>query len=192
MGLLKEGINEVIATTRDNAAPMGIILRSGSHTMVVFHGSHTSQNISRYGWVVANIVYDPVLYVKTAFSDLEPRYFSLETVGDLVVQRLSRAEAWVAFRAEVTRDTGEALVVNLTPLREEVCSPTIHPVNRGFSSVIEATIHATRYIRREDSQLGRLISHHASIVRRCGGPREKEALALLEEILFRECGFRAT
>jgi len=190
MGLLREGINEVIATTKDNAAPMGVILRNGSHTMVVFHGSHTSENISRYGWVVANIIHDPVLYVKTAFSDLEPRFFSRETIGDLVVQRLSSAEAWVAFRAEVTRDTGEALIVNLTPLHEEVLSCTIHPVNRGFSSVIEATIHATRYVRREDSQLEQLISHHASIVRRCGGPREKEALALLEDFLSRKSGFR--
>jgi hypothetical protein len=190
MGLLREGINEVIATTRDNAAPMGIILRAGIHTMVVFHGSHTSENISRHGWVVANIVHDPVLYVKTAFSDLESRCFSNENAGDLVVQRLSRAEAWVAFKAIVTRDTGEALVVNLTPLREEICSCTIHPVNRGFSSVIEATIHATRFVRGKNPQLGRLISHHASIIRRCGGPREMEALELLGEILLRECGFQ--
>ncbi len=190
MGLLREGINEIIATTRDNAAPMGVILRDNSYAMVAFHGSHTAENISRHGWVVANIVHDPVMYVRTAFSDLEPGYFCEEAAGGLAVQRLLNAEGWVAFQADIARDTGESLVVALTPLREEVCSCTVNPVNRGFSSVIEATIHATRYIRREDSQLARLISHHASIVRRCGGPQEREALALLEEILLRECGFR--
>jgi len=124
--------------------------------------------------------------------DLEPGYFCEEPAGGLAVQRLSGAEGWVAFQADIARDTGESLVVALTPLREEVCSCTVHPVNRGFSSVIEATIHATRFIRREDAHLARLISHHASIVRRCGGPQEREALALLEEILFRECGFRTS
>ena len=61
MGLLTEGINEVIATTRFNAAPMGIISRGGELRMMLFHGSHTAANIERDGWVVANFVYDPVL-----------------------------------------------------------------------------------------------------------------------------------
>ncbi|HNI42158.1 MAG TPA: DUF447 domain-containing protein, partial [Methanoregulaceae archaeon] len=34
MGLLREGINEVIATTCRNAAPMGIIYRNGVARMV--------------------------------------------------------------------------------------------------------------------------------------------------------------
>ena len=41
MGLLREGINEVIATTTVNAAPMGVILRNGRYTLVAFLGSHT-------------------------------------------------------------------------------------------------------------------------------------------------------
>ena len=45
MGLLKPGINEVIATTEFNAAPMGIIFREGVARMVVFSGSHTAKNI---------------------------------------------------------------------------------------------------------------------------------------------------
>ncbi|MGE5831376.1 MAG: DUF447 domain-containing protein, partial [Methanomicrobiales archaeon] len=64
MGLLREGINEVIATTWNNAAPMGIIFRDGEYRMVLFRGSHTAMNIERWGWVVANIVHDPVLWVR--------------------------------------------------------------------------------------------------------------------------------
>jgi hypothetical protein len=45
--------------------------------------------------------------------------------------------------------------------------------------VIEATVHATRFGQSRDPRLGRLIEHHASIVRRCGGPAELEALSLL-------------
>ena len=53
------------------------------------------------------------------------------------------------------------------------------PVNRGQCAVIEATVHATRYRSTRDPRLGRLIEHHAVIVRKCGGPDELEALELL-------------
>ena len=69
MGLLAEGINEVIATTAFNAAPMGIRYENRKYTLTLFSGSHTAANIERDGWVVANLVFDPVLYVRTAFED---------------------------------------------------------------------------------------------------------------------------
>ena len=47
MGLLKPGINEVIATTEFNAAPMGIIFKEGIARMVIFSGSHTAKNIEK-------------------------------------------------------------------------------------------------------------------------------------------------
>jgi len=59
-------------------------------------------------------------------------------------------------------------------------------VNRGFASVIEATVHATRYLRTHDPKLRELIDHHAGLVRRCGGQREQEALGMLEGYLERE------
>ncbi|MCQ8893150.1 MAG: DUF447 family protein [Methanolinea sp.] len=188
MGLLRDGINEVIATTSGNAAPMGIIRDGERYSMVVYLGSHTAGNIGRFGWVVANIIHDPVLYVKTAFSDIGPEWFREERAGALTVQRLNGAEAWCAFRAKVARRTKEASLVELEPLREEVIRCEIHPVNRGFSSIIEATIHATRIVRSPSPKLAELISHHAAIVRRCGGREEKEALALLEEILKEKAG----
>ncbi|MDI9632933.1 MAG: DUF447 family protein [Methanolinea sp.] len=189
MGLLGEGINEVIATTRDNAAPMGIILRGGRYSMVVYRGSHTHDNLGRHRWIVANIVHDPVLYVRTAFSDPQPGELCEEKAGDTVVQRLRAAEAWVAFRVSEARETADALVAVLEPMREEVVTPRVHPVNRGFSSVIEATIHATRYVRQKDEEIARLIVHHAGIVHKCGGPREEEALSLLRHYLLEKTGF---
>jgi hypothetical protein len=53
-------------------------------------------------------------------------------------------------------------------------------VNRGFNSVIEATVHATRYSLTRNEELRRLIHHHIAIIQRCGGPREQEAIGLLE------------
>ncbi|MCK9298066.1 MAG: DUF447 family protein [Methanoculleus sp.] len=183
MGLLTEGINEVIATTDYNAAPMGIINRSGSLHMVLFRGSHTARNIARDRWVVANFVFDPVIYVRTAFDDLPKETFVREEINGMVVCRLRDAEAWAAFAADVERSSDEALVVRLVPFHEEVLDLRLHPVNRGFASIVEATVHATRYVRNRDPWLRRLIEHHTGLARKCGGSREWEALELLEEYI---------
>ena len=64
MGLLSHGINEIIAVTKDNAAPIGIILRDGQcPKMILFKGSKTEENIRKYGWVTANFVSQASLYV---------------------------------------------------------------------------------------------------------------------------------
>ena len=92
-------------------------------------------------------------------------------------------EAWAAFAADVERSSDEAIIVRLTPLQEEVLGLRLHPVNRGFYSIVDATVHATRYIRNHDPWLGRLIEHHAGLARKCGGPREWEALELLQQYM---------
>lgn len=185
MGLLREGINEVIATTWNNAAPMGIIFRDGEYRMVLFRGSHTAMNIERWGWVVANIVHDPVLWVRTAFSDLPPSAFVEETVEDFLVHRLPDVEAWIAFDAAIEHRARESMTAILSPMKEVVVSPAVHPVNRGYNSVIEAAVHGTRLLWNKDPKLRELIDHHRSIIRRCGGPREIEALEMLERYLER-------
>jgi uncharacterized protein len=179
MGLLKGGINEVIATTSFNAAPMGIHFREGKATMVLFSGSHTAENIRRDGWVVANFIHDPVLYVKTAFEDLPKEMFIDEPVDGISMQRLAGADAWAAFTAAIERTTTEAAIVTLTLKKEIIEEAVIHPVNRGFGSIIDATVHATRYDRTRDPKLRELIDYHTGIVRKCGGKRELAALDLL-------------
>ena len=179
MGLLNEGINEVIATTYQNAAPMGIIVRNEKLRMVLFHGSHTAQRIISGGWVVANFIFDPVMYVTTAFDDLPAEAFVEESAGELTVERLCSCEAWGAYKANVERTTMQSLLISLVPLREEVGNLALHPVNRGFNSIIDATVHATRYKLTRDKGLLDLIEYHAGIIKKCGGPRESEALALL-------------
>jgi uncharacterized protein len=179
MGLLSEGINEVIATTRFNAAPIGIICRDNSMRMALFSGSHTAQNIERDRWVVANIIHDPILYVQTAFDDPSRDTFTEETVNGKVMYRLFGAEAWVAFEAVIERRGSESVSLRLHSLREVVISPAVHPVNRGFNSIIEATVHGTRYVISRNPELKKLIDYHAGIVRKCGGKRELEALELL-------------
>jgi len=183
MGLLKEGINEVIATTHQNAAPMGIIRRNEKIRMVLFHGSHTAERIVSGGWVVANFIFDPVLYVTTAFEDLPAEAFVEEDAGEFTVERLCSCEAWVAYNANVERTTRQSLLISLVPLREEIGNIALHPVNRGFNSIIDATVHGTRYKVTRDKGLMDLIEYHAGIVKKCGGTREYEALSLLFDYL---------
>lgn len=179
MGLLRPGINEVIATTEFNAAPMGIIFKEGVARMVVFSKSHTANNIEKNGWLVANFVFDPVLYVTTAFGDISHDAFREETVNGRTMHRLKDTDAWAAFTATIDKKTPEALMVTLTPEKEIIEEVSLHPVNRGFNSIIDTTVHATRYTINRDPQLKKQIDYHAGIVRKCGGKRELEALELL-------------
>ena len=179
MGLLNEGINEVIATTRFNAAPMGVFCREGQFTMVLFPGSHTAHNIESGGWVVANIVHDPVLYVTTAFSDLPQDAFIPVMIKGRQMYRLGLTDAWQAFDAKIEHRGTKSITARLSPLHEEILLSAVLPVNRGFNSIIDATVHATRYAITRDPSLKQLIDYHAGIVRKCGGKRELEALGLL-------------
>jgi hypothetical protein len=179
MGLLKGGINEVIATTATNAAPMGIHFRDGKATMVLFSGSHTAANIERDLWVVANFVYDPLLYVRTAFEDLPDEAFIREPVEGKTMLRLADADAWAAFSVSIGHRSEESTTVVLTPQKEVIENVVIHPVNRGFNSIIDATVFGTRYAVNHDPGLRKLIDYHAGIVRKCGGKKDIAALDLL-------------
>ncbi len=70
-------------------------------------------------------------------------------------------------------------MVRLTQEKEIIEEVAVHPVNRGFNSIIDATVHATRYRVNHDAKLRQLIDYHAEIVRKCGGKKEIEALEML-------------
>ena len=179
MGLLSPGINEIIAVTMDNAAPIGIILRDGQcPKMILFKGSKTEENIRKYGWVTANFVSRASLYARYAFSDVEPSELAAE--GDM--QRLREADAWVGFRAEVTHETEQTYMVDLTPVSESILTPNIRRVNRGFDAVIDATVHATRYVFNHSEDLKQKILYDFELIRKCGGEDEFAAKKILAEV----------
>lgn len=185
MGILRTGISEVIATTAFNAAPVGIYYREKRYRAVLFLGSHTAANVLRDGWIVANLVHDPVLYVRTAFEDLPREMFIDEPVAGTTMHRLAGADGWVAFTATVEHRTETALSVALEPQKEIIEEVVLYPVNRGFGSIIDATVHATRLRVTNDPALRKHLEYHTGIVRKCGGKRELEALALLERYIAR-------
>ena len=179
MGLLSHGINEIIAVTKDNAAPIGIIQREGQcPKMILFKGSKTEENIRKYGWVTANFVSRASLYARYAFSDVDPSELTAE--GDM--QRLSEADAWIGFKAEVTHETEQTYMIDLTPVLECVISPGIRRVNRGFDAVIDATVHATRYVFNHSDDLKQKILYDFELIRKCGGEDELYAKKILAEV----------
>lgn len=186
MGLINEGITEVIAVTHNNAAPIGIILKhSQSPKMVLFKGSKTSENVKKYGWVTANFVSDSYLYPYYAFNDAQEDEMRSAVFSGVEMQVLRDADAFVAFEAEILNETESAYFAELTPVASEYLRSDLRPVNRGFNSVIDASVHATRYVMNKDAHLLELIKYHIDIVRKCGGKRDIEAA----DLICRVCGF---
>ena len=177
--ILREGINEVIATTHENAAPMGVIRHGSRLHMAVYLTSHTAQNIQQYPWVVLHITDDPRWFVRTAFSDPDSEEFILEQCEGISIQRLKAIESWIVCTCTVENRTAQQVLVSLAPIHVVQTSHLLHPVNRGYSSVIEATVHATRYIHTKDPMLGSLISFHIGVAKKCGDNTVKEAIQIL-------------
>ncbi len=176
------GISEVIATTRSdsgvpNAAPIGIIWDRDRLHVQLFPGSHTRQNAARTGKIVANITHDPMMYVECTFEDPGPEAF--EYPGGMDYPVLKRASAWILFECNQSKGN----MFELTPIRGVIHDKPMLCINRGKNAVIEALVHATRYRLNGDAQYLDLIGHYDRIVQRCGGDREKEAIARLKEIM---------
>ncbi len=160
-----------------NAAPMGLH-RKNSRLFARIYSSRTLENIIEKPVLVANIVDDPVLFVKSSLSDLEPERF--EFANGFPV--LKDALGWILFDC-VCKKGNKISVAELSPVEGRINSKKIQPVNRGFNAVIEAAIHATRYVSLKEEKYLECIEYYSSIVQKCGGAREKDAMQLLYELI---------
>jgi len=175
---IREGISEVIFTTISlqgipNAAPIGLHMKNGKLFARIYN-SKTLDNILSKPAAAANIVDDPVLFVQSALSDIEREKF--EYAEGFPV--LKDASGWVIFDCICRR--GEKIsVVELSPVRSNIIQRKVKPINRGLNAVIEAAVDATRYVILKDQKYLDRIDHYNSIVRKCGGQSEKDAMKLL-------------
>ncbi len=160
-----------------NAAPMGLH-RKNSRLFARIYSSRTLENIIEKPVLAANIVDDPVLFVKSSLSDLEPERF--EFANGFPV--LKDALGWILFDC-VCKKGNKISVAELSPVEGRINSKKIQPVNRGFNAVIEAAIHATRYVSLKEEKYLECIEYYSSIVQKCGGAREKDAMQLLYELI---------
>jgi hypothetical protein len=186
---IREGISETIVSTGleyPNAAPIGIIVKGGRLFVRLFKGSHTWANVLKEGYLVANIVYSPLLFVRSTFFDLEPSEFDYVPVHGLNFPVLKEAAAWVIFECVNVKNTDHVLVTDLIPMEagfNEANRKDLHVPNRGFNAVLEATVHATRYQLSGDEKYLELIRHYEILASKCGGENEKKAMTLLYEVL---------
>ncbi|WP_164997754.1 DUF447 domain-containing protein [Methanolobus psychrotolerans] len=178
-----EGISETIVTTNrgwtSNAAPMGIIRKKDKLFIRLFKDSTTYDNVLSEKVLVANITWDPLVFVNSTFTDLEDSDFQTINFNCRSLVTLKKAQCWVAFECTNTKLTSEALVAELIPIRGHVNKCLIRAPNRAFFGVIEACIHATRYQLTGEDKYLKLIKAYGDIVDKCGGDNEKEAMRLL-------------
>jgi len=185
--VLDARITETIATTEDedgapNAAPMGVRDEDDGLYAYLWEGSTTLGNVRATNRVVVNVTRDPVAYVEAALGDGEGG--EVEFVGTAKEAssegppRLRDADAW--FVCDATRVEGGREGVTRWRLEDNegtVKSRVVPTFSRGFASVVEATVHATRLGIEPD--LRDLYEHHVETARKCGGEREREAADLL-------------
>jgi hypothetical protein len=182
-----EGISETIVTTTKgwapNAAPMGIIRKKDKVFIRLFKGSTTYENVVSSKMLVANIINDPKIFARSTFTDLDDEYFESASFEGITISTLKDAQSWVFFECINTKLTSEAFVAELAPIRAHINKCKIRAPNRAFFSVIEACIHATRYILNGDEKYLKLIKAYGDIVEKCGGDSEKEAMHIIYECL---------
>ncbi len=173
-----EGINEIVAVTFNedgslNTAPMGVIVDDASSTRakIRLYASHTRRNIARGSDVYANVVRDAVVFALAAFDDLSNEYFA-----SLDPPVLKSALAWCKFKANLSGAYAELELVD-----GKVLCGELRAVNRGFSAVIEALVHATRYLVFRKEEFKQRILYYKEICEKCGSEREKEAFRIILE-----------
>lgn len=186
---IREGISETIVSTgleHPNAAPIGIILKGGRPFVRLFRGSHTWSNVLNEKYLAVNVVYDPLLFVRSTFFDLEPSEFNFVSTNGLNFPILKESAAWIIFKCINIKNTDQALVTDLVPIEagfNEKNRKDLPVPNRGFNAVLEATVHATRYQLTGEEKYLELIRHYETLASKCGGEREKKAMKLLYEVL---------
>lgn len=180
---INEGISEVIVTTYQgwspNAAPMGIIRKGDDLFVRLFKGSNTYSNVKSEHMLVANLVYDPLVFVRSTFGNLAESEFEVLSYEGRGFAAIRKALCWVVFECTEIKETSESMIAKLVPkhARENVCN--FRSINRGFNLVIESCVHATRYELTNDEKYMRLIKAYSSTVNKCGSDNDKEAMTLL-------------
>jgi uncharacterized protein len=178
--IIKEGITEVIVTTvsrsgAPNAAPMGVVASGGRFFIRMYTDTTTFRNVSETGYLVANFTADPRVYVISAFRELPGDLFQPEK--GLVPPRLKDAAGWIYFKCTV----GDVVEMEPVSLKAERC--TLPTFSRAFAAVVEATIVGTRLRFYRGDEGRKKILEYESVVKKCGSPRDIEAIIKLKELL---------
>lgn len=186
-------VEAVVATRRPNGrwnlAALGLI-GGEPVTARTWGRTRTRRNFEREGEAVVQFTRDPVDFVDAALAIVE----RAEPV-------MPSADAWARVRVE-SRSPGtspsspparssppsdaersvDVATWALEPVEGRIVRRSVPTINRGFNAVIEASVAASRLdvgAYDEAALLGRL-ERLVSIVERCGGARDLEAMERIE------------
>ncbi|GAA0644699.1 DUF447 domain-containing protein [Salarchaeum japonicum] len=181
------GVTETVVTTlgpneRWNAAALGVHApRSDADsdapaTATTWGRTRTRGNFERRGAGYVQFTTDPVVFVEAALS--------IQETDDPV---LDAADAWARVTVErlESGNSGGTEWVEwaLRPVETGVVRESVATTNRGYYAVVEATVAASRLdVPAYDAAVLReRLDYFADVVERCGGEREREAMALVAE-----------
>nr|WP_058366134.1 DUF447 domain-containing protein [Haloparvum sedimenti] len=138
--------------------------------------TRTWRNFTERGRGVVQFTSDPREFVDAAL-----------TVRETEAPVLPNADAWVEVRAEQVdaREENGTTIREwaLEPIESAVLDERVPTINRGFGAVIDATVAASRLDVSgfEEADLLDRLAYFAETVERCGGPREREAFARIDD-----------
>jgi hypothetical protein len=139
--------------------------------------TRTWRNFQTNGEGVVQFVSDPVVFTESALSILERRS---------PIHPAAAAWARVAVEHVDEDESGDTEWVEweLTPTEVAVESRTVPTTNRGYGAVIEATVAASRLSvdAYDTTKLRERLNYLAGVVETCGGEREHEAMARVDEL----------
>lgn len=174
----RAGVVETVVTTlgpndRWNVAALGVegLDTAGPARARTWGRTRTWRNFRERGGGYVQFTQDPLDFVDAALAVREE--------DDPI---LDSADAWVDVRAE-ERDTGTDGGTDWTDWALDAVETTVEnrvvpATNRGHAAVVEATVAASRLDvdAYETAVLRDRLDYFESVVERCGGEREREAI----------------
>ena len=143
-----------------------------------FASSQTAANLVRVPAGVFHVCDDVLLLARIVAGCLEPPPESrpAEVVTGRVLMAACRA--W-EFRVESVDASRERVEIEVRVVAEHVGRPFLG-FHRAAHAVVEAAILVTRLHILGPGEVGRQLAHLRPLVEKTGGPREREAFAVLE------------
>ena len=182
--MILEGLVTTLnAAAEVNLAPMGPIVDETMSRLILrpFQTSTTYQNLRRHPFGVFHIVDDVLLIAQAALHRLEaiPETFPAERIFGRVLQDCCR---WYEFEIVSCDDSSErtrleANVIHGGRVRD------MFGFHRARHAVLEATILATRLHLLPELEIRAQLAALASPVEKTAGPREREAFALVCDVV---------
>ena len=180
--MILEGIATTIAPEGDlNIAPMGPIVSDDMRTLVFrpYNTSHTYRNLKAHGEGVFHVTDDVLLLAQAAIGKVAPMpdVIRAETLLGYILADCCR---YYEFRVVKIDDSTDRVTID-AEVTHHGWKRDFFGFNRAKHAVVEAAILATRTAFLPMAEIEAEFSKLESIVGKTGGPREKEAFALLKE-----------